>query len=140
MKVFCTGVSGYIGGSVAAHLVAAGHQVTGLVRSAEKADAVRSRGILPLSGTLDDGECLAQAAQQADIVINAASADHRGAAAALLDALAGSGKLLIHTSGSSIVGTRARGQRTDAIFDEDAPITPSPARAARVALNDFILS
>ena len=31
MKVFCTGASGYIGGSVAAHLVAAGHQVTGLV-------------------------------------------------------------------------------------------------------------
>ena len=42
MKVFCTGASGYIGGSVAAHLVAAGHQVTGLVRSPEKADAVRA--------------------------------------------------------------------------------------------------
>jgi len=47
MKVFCTGASGYIGGSVAAHLVAAGHQVTGLVRSKEKADAVRACGIHP---------------------------------------------------------------------------------------------
>jgi nucleoside-diphosphate-sugar epimerase len=140
MKIFCTGASGYIGGSVAAHLVAAGHQVTGLVRSREKADAVRARGIEPLSGTLDDGERLAQAARDADIVVNAASADHKGAVTAMLDALAGSGKPFIHTSGSSIVGTRARGQRTDAIFDEDSPITPSPARAARVALNDFILS
>jgi len=43
MKIFCTGASGYIGGSVAAYFVAAGHQVTGLVRSPEKADAVRAR-------------------------------------------------------------------------------------------------
>ena len=110
MKIFCTGASGYIGGSVAAHLVAAGHQVTGLVRSPEKADAVRARGIQPLLGTLDDAELLAQAAQAADVVVNAASADHKGAVVALLDALAGSGKPFIHTSGSSIVGTRARGR------------------------------
>jgi nucleoside-diphosphate-sugar epimerase len=140
MKVFCTGASGYIGGSVAAHLVAAGHQVTGLVRSPERADAVHACGIQPLLGTLDDGERLAQAAQAADIVVNAASADHRGAVVAMLDALAGSGKPFIHTSGSSIVGTRAGGQRSDAVYDEDTPITPSSARAARVALNELILS
>jgi nucleoside-diphosphate-sugar epimerase len=140
MKVFCTGASGYIGGSVAAHLVAAGHHVTGLVRSLETADAVRIHGIQPLFGTLDDEECLVQAAQAADIVINAASADHKGAVVALTGALAGTGKLFIHTSGSSIVGTRAKGHRSDEIFDEDAPITASPARAARVALNEYILS
>jgi len=140
MKVFCTGASGYIGGSVAAHLVATGHQVTGLVRSQEKAEAVRARGIQPLLGTLDDAEILSRLAHAADVVVNAASADHRGAVVALLDALAGSGKPFIHTSGSSIVGTRARGHRSDAVFDESSAITPSPARAARVALNDLILS
>ena len=140
MKIFCTGASGYIGGSVAAHLIAAGHQVTGLVRSAEKADAVRARGIQPVLGTLDDADILAQAARAADLVVNAASADHKGAVVALLDALAGSGKPFIHTSGSSIIGTPTRGERTDAVFDEDTPFTPSPARAARVALNEFILS
>lgn len=140
MKVFCTGASGYIGGSVAAHLVAGGHHVTGLVRSAEKADAVRARGIAPLLGTLDDAGILSQAARAADVVVNAASADHKGSVVAMLDALAGSGKLLIHTSGSSIVGTRARGERSDAIFDEDTPVVPSPARTARVALNELIRS
>ena len=140
MKIFCTGTSGYIGGSVAAHLLAAGHQVTGLVRSQDKADAVRARGIEPVLGTLDDAEVLAQAARAADIVVNAASADHKGAVVALLDALAGSGKPLIHTSGSSIIGTRAGGERFDAVFDEDTPFTPSPARVARVALNELILS
>jgi nucleoside-diphosphate-sugar epimerase len=79
MKIFCTGASGYIGGSVAAHLIAAGHQVTGLVRSPEKAEAVRARGIQPVLGTLDDSETLARAARAADIVVNAASADHKGA-------------------------------------------------------------
>ena len=140
MKIFCTGASGYIGGSVAAHLIAAGHQVTGLVRTREKADEVRARGIQPLLGTLDDAELLAQAAAAADIVVNAASADHHGAVAALLGALAGSGKPFIHTSGSSIVGTRSQGHRSDAIFDEATPISPSPARAPRVALNELILS
>ena len=140
MKVFVTGASGYIGGSVAAHLVAAGHRVTGLVRSPEKADAVRARGIVPLLATLDDANLLAQAAQAADIVVNAASADHERAVAALLGALSGTGKLLVHTSGSSIVGTRARGHRSDAIFDETTPIIPSAARVARVALNDRILA
>ena len=33
LKIFITGASGYIGGSVAASLMAAGHQVTGLARS-----------------------------------------------------------------------------------------------------------
>jgi nucleoside-diphosphate-sugar epimerase len=140
MNIFVTGATGYIGGSVAAHLAAAGHRVSGLVRSPAKADAVGALAIRPVLGTLDDEDALVRAAQAADVVINAASADHRGAAVAVLDALAGSGKLFIQTSGSSIVGTRARGHRSDAIFDEDTPITPSPARAARVALNELILS
>ena len=140
MKIFITGASGYIGGSVAAHLVAAGHQVTGLVRSREKADAVRARGIEPLAGTLDDAEILAQAARAADVVINAASADHAGAVNALLGALAGSGKLFLHTSGMPNSPPKRTIGRSDAIFDESIPINPVPARAARVALNERILS
>lgn len=140
MKIFCTGASGYIGGSVAAHLAKAGHQVTGLVRSNDKAEAVRAFGIEPVMGTLDDAQVLARAAQAADVVVNAASADHRGAVTALLDALAGSGKAFVHTSGSSIVGTQSRGERSDDVFDEDTPVTPSPARVARVELNHFILA
>ncbi len=138
MKIFITGASGYIGGSVAARMMAAGHQVTGLVRSEARADEVRERGIAPVLGTLDDGAVLAQAAQEADAVINAANADHAGAVVALLSALEGSGKAFIHTSGSSIVGNRAGGALREEIYDEDSVFTPSPARAARVALNDEI--
>ena len=140
MRVFCTGASGYIGGSVAIALVAAGQQVSGLARSEDAAAKMRALGIEPVIGALDDADVLAEAARRADIVVNAASADHRGAATAMLDALVGSGKTFVHTSGSSIVGKRSAGQRADDVYDEATPITPSPARAARVALNEFILS
>lgn len=140
MRVFCTGASGYIGGSVAIALVAEGQQVSGLVRTEEAAVKLRELGIEPVIGALDDAGVLAEAARRADIVVNAASADHRGAAIAMLDALVGSGKTFVQTSGSSIVGKRSAGQRADDVYDETTPITPSPARAARVALNELILS
>jgi nucleoside-diphosphate-sugar epimerase len=139
MKVFVTGPGGYIGGSIAARLVGAGHEVRGLVRSAETAEAVRRFGIEPVRGTLDDAGLLAAEAGRADAVVNAASSDHRGAVEALVDGLAGSGKVLIHTSGSSIVGDDARGEYSDAVFEEDTPIAPTGGRAARVAIDRFVV-
>lgn len=41
MKVFITGASGYIGGSVAKGLLDAGHTVFGLVRNPDKVEALR---------------------------------------------------------------------------------------------------
>ncbi len=140
MRVFLTGATGYIGGSVAAGLIAAGHMVEGLVRSQARADLARDKGIEPLIGCLDDPELLAAAAGRADAVVNAANADHRAAAEAMLAALAGSKKLFLHTSGSSIVGTRAEGTASEDVFDETTPLQPSPARVARVALNQDILA
>ncbi len=140
MRIFVTGTSGYIGGSVAAALAAAGHEVSGLVRSAASAEQVRAFGITPVHGTLDDADILRAAAARADAVINAANADHEPSAKALLGALEGTGKTYIHTSGSSIVGTQSAGERVDAVFAEDTPFTPSRGRAARVALNEHILS
>ncbi|NJO32950.1 MAG: hypothetical protein HC869_07190 [Rhodospirillales bacterium] len=91
-------------------------------------------------GLLDDSALLAEAVRDADGVVNAASADHRGAVAAMLAAMVGPNKLLLHISGSSIVGNRAGGGPTDDMYDETTPLRPSPARAARVALNEDILA
>lgn len=140
MRIFCTGVSGYIGGSVAAAMVAAGHNVSGLVRSPDAAALVKAIGVDPVKGTLDDIHILRLATSQADAVINAASADHEASALAMLESLEGTSKAFIHTSGTSIVGTQAAGQRVDDVFDETTPLKPSGGRAARVALNDRILS
>jgi nucleoside-diphosphate-sugar epimerase len=140
MHFFITGATGYIGGSVAARLMAVGHRVSGLVRSEARVEQARGLGIEPVMGSLDDGDVLQDAAREADAVINAANADHRGAAKALIGALAGTGKLLLHTSGSSIVGTPAGGEAVDDTFDEETLFTPSPARTARVALNETVLA
>jgi len=55
MRVFVTGASGYIGGSVAERLVRSGRAVLGLVRSKEKAPLLKERGIDPLVGNLEGG-------------------------------------------------------------------------------------
>jgi len=138
MKIFITGASGYIGGAVAAALAEAGHAVSGLARSDETAAALAARAITPVAGTLDDAEVLADAALKADVTVNAANAGHRGAAQAMIAALSGTGKAFIHTSGSSIVGTRARGELVEAVYDEDTPFTPTPQREARVAIDKIV--
>ncbi len=138
MKIFITGASGYIGGSVAAALMAAGHHVSGLARSDEAAAALAKLGIGPVHGTLDNSEVLAKAARDADVTVNAADANHRAAAAAMLKALANTGKIFLHTDGSSIVGTRSRGELVEDVFDEDTPFTPTPQRAARVEIDKMV--
>ncbi len=138
MRVFVTGASGYIGGSVATRLVEAGHDVRGLVRSPARAEAVKRFGVEPVLGDLGDRDLLAAEARRADAVVNAANSDHRGAVEALVEALAGSGKTLLHTSGSSIVATDARGESSDAVFDDDTPFEPIPEKAARVAIDRYV--
>lgn len=140
VRIFLTGANGYIGGSVAAILAADGHRVRGLVRDGAKAEAVAAHGIEPVIGTLDDAELLSAEARAADAVINAASSDHHGAVEALIDALAGSGKPFIHSSGSSIVADLAMGEPSDRIFDEATPIEPAPDKVARVAIDRRVLA
>jgi nucleoside-diphosphate-sugar epimerase len=124
---------------VAAALLEAGHSVRGLVRSPERAAQVRALGIEPVLGSLGDAAVLAQAARQADAVINAANSDDRGAVEAMLPALSGSGKCFIHTSGSSIVGDMSAGRRGDKVYEDDTPLQPLPGKAARVAIDRLVL-
>ena len=138
MKIFITGASGYIGGSVAAALMAAGHQVSGLARSNDATAALAKLGMTPVRGTLDDAEVLAKAAYEADATVNAANAGHRAAAEAILKALADSNKIFLHTDGSSIVGTRTRGELIEKVFDEDTPFAPTPQRAPRVEIDNMV--
>jgi nucleoside-diphosphate-sugar epimerase len=140
LNIFITGANGFIGGSIAAGLVRAGHHVTGLIRKPEQAAELERLGITPVIGSLDDRELLIAQAQAADAVINAASSDHRGAVEALIEGLAGSNKPFLHTSGSSIVGDASGGEAgAAAIYHEDSLPEPTADKAARVAIDRLVL-
>jgi nucleoside-diphosphate-sugar epimerase len=141
MKTFLTGATGYVGGSIATALLTAGHQVVGLARSADAGPALRELGVEPVFGTLDDADLLAEQARAADVVVNAASADHAASVAVFLDALAGSGKVYVQTSGAGVVADKARGAASAAsALSDDDEFTPEPEKAARVALDRSVLA
>lgn len=110
----------------------------GLIRNPARADELRAFGIEAVVGTLDNSALLAAEAKAADAVINAADSDHRGAVETLLQALAGSGKRLIHTSGTSLIGDEALGEPSDAIFTEGTLLTPAPDKVSRIAINKLL--
>jgi uncharacterized protein YbjT (DUF2867 family) len=111
MNIFLTGASGYIGCRVAEKLQAAGHQIVGLARSEHAVQWMQEQGITPHRGDLFDAPSLTQVALLADGVIHLGAAagpawaeGNRIAVHALLDALAGSGKPFVYTSGTPIYG------------------------------------
>jgi nucleoside-diphosphate-sugar epimerase len=139
MKVFLTGATGYIGGAIAVSLLRSGHEVLGLVRSEEKALWLRSVGGEPLLGSMDDDVVVANGVARTDGAINAASADHFLGVNLLINALAGTGKPLVHTSGSSIVCDDAQGNFAGtAIFSDDTPFTPLAHRAGRAEIDRIV--
>jgi nucleoside-diphosphate-sugar epimerase len=114
--------------------------VRGLVRNSEKAGLLRNFGIEPVPGSLDDADLLTREARQADGVVNTANSDHMPSVRAFVAALAGSGKQLVHTSGSSVIGDDARGNRvSEAIFDEDTPFVVAPAKQPRRDIDLMVL-
>jgi nucleoside-diphosphate-sugar epimerase len=137
-RAFVTGVTGYIGGSVARRLARDGLAVVGVVRDAAAAARVEATGVRPVIGGLDDRELLTRLAREADVVVNAADSDHRGAVEALIDGLRGTGKVLVHTSGSSIVADHGTGDYSERVFEDDTPFTPIPQKAARVAIDRLV--
>lgn len=114
MRVFITGASGHLGSAIVPELIAAGHDVVGLARSDTAAATVTALGARAHRGDLDDLDGLTKAAADADGVIHlafkhdqmrsgnqaAAVAADLAAYRALGDALAGTGKPLVGTSGT----------------------------------------
>jgi 2-alkyl-3-oxoalkanoate reductase len=66
MKVFVAGATGAIGRQLVPQLVARGHEVVGMTRSASKQDLVRSLGARPIVADALDPDAVAQAVASAE--------------------------------------------------------------------------
>jgi nucleoside-diphosphate-sugar epimerase len=144
MRVFVTGASGFIGSAVVAELQGAGHKVTGLARSPASADRLTALGADVKLATLADTGSLQATAAASDGVIHlayrhgepsaAAAATDRQVTEALGDALAGSGKPLVITSGTLVLPAGRVGTESDAA-DPGAPAAArAPSECAALAL------
>jgi nucleoside-diphosphate-sugar epimerase len=121
MRVFVTGGTGTIGSAVVPELLAHGHTVLALARSDASAQKLADQGAEALRGSLSDLDVLRAGAEQADGVVSlafgsdystaealAASIAEEGAAMATLgEALTGTGKPIVITSGTPWVPGRA---------------------------------
>ncbi|KAA9157909.1 SDR family oxidoreductase [Amycolatopsis acidicola] len=114
MHVFVTGGSGLTGPTVVTELISGGHTVTGLARSAASAAKLESLGATPHHGSLDDLDSLRSGADAADGVLHMAFGGDfadpddmmrrdRAAIEALGQALEGTGKPFVSTSGTLVM-------------------------------------
>jgi len=147
MRVFLTGATGFIGSAIVPELIKAGHQVLGLTRSDAGARSLIAAGAEVHRGSLEDPQSLRRGAAQADGVIHCAF-DHsafgandfskflevcekdRRSIESLGDALRGSDRPLVITSGTGM-GSAVPGQpATEDHFD---PNHPNPRTLSEVA-------
>lgn len=141
MKIFVTGASGFIGSAVVRELVLAGHEAVGLARNDANEKIIRDAGGTALRGSLDDLDSLSRGARESDGVIHTAFVhDFANYAASvqtdiraietLGNALAGSGKPLVVTSGVRPV--------KGAVSTEDHAFEPNFPRKSEPAVWPFI--
>lgn len=138
MIVFLTGATGYIGGAVAEALLKAGQAVIGLARSDEAAGQLHLKGIGTHRGDLTSPASLISAASAADATIHTGTTNDgsvdRQAVEAMLQAVAGSGKPFIYTSGVWVLGDTC-----GKVADETWPARPAALVAWRPALEHLVL-
>jgi nucleoside-diphosphate-sugar epimerase len=154
MRIFITGATGFIGMAVVSELIAAGHQVLGLCRSADRAASLAAAGAEVYRGSTEDLDGLKTAAARSDGVIHLAFShdfskfkenceDDRRVIRALGSVLAGSRRPLVVTSGTGIVNSvpgQPAMEDNAAVSSEVIPRAASEEAAASVAADGVNVS
>jgi nucleoside-diphosphate-sugar epimerase len=138
MRVFVTGATGFIGSAIVPELIQSGHQVLGLTRSDAGERSLIAAGAEVHRGDLENLESLRSGAAASDAVIHTAfnhdfskyvancEADRR-VIEALGDALAGSGRFLIVTSGTGMANAAPGTLSTERDLPASSIVVPRAA-------------
>lgn len=141
-RIFVTGATGYLGSAIAARLVRAGHEVTGLTRDLASVATLEALGVKPVVGDLADAESWVGVLQNCDSAVHAAfdastgssETDHHALEAFRVAALDGRLRRVLYTSGAWVNGP------TDGlVLDETAPIRPLEISQWRAAHEEIAL-
>jgi nucleoside-diphosphate-sugar epimerase len=111
MRIFVSGGTGVIGRPVVERLVAAGHEVSVLARSAERAVQIRAAGATPVEASLFDPAGLEAAVAGHDAVVNLATHIPAPTRAAGADAWAENDRIRREASGHLVDAALAAGAR-----------------------------
>jgi nucleoside-diphosphate-sugar epimerase len=141
MRILVFGGTGYIGRHVTARLAADGHAITGFARNAEGARTIEECGGRPSIGDVGRLDEVVALLQDQDAVIWIAQLmldEEQRVIRTMLDALGGSGKTFIFTSGTSLLSERTDGEWSENSYSEDDAFVPRKQIAPRLGIENMV--
>lgn len=145
MRIFVTGAPGFIGSALVPELMKAGHHVLGLTRSEAGAETLRKQGAEVLHGNIENLDSLREGASRTDGIIHLAfnhdfsqfqknCEDDRKAIQAMGEALLGSNRPFVITSGTAIAANVDGKPSTE----ESPTASWNPRAASEAAVKELI--
>lgn len=141
MRVLVFGATGYIGGRAARWLCGQGRAVTVVVRTEAAAAGLRAEGLSALVADARTIDFTPAFFADFDAVLWAAQLmleDESAVCAAMLKALAGSGKAFLFTSGTSLLSQPTNGEWSEDSFSEYDDFIPRRQVAPRRAIETAV--
>ena len=141
MRIFLTGATGFIGTALIPELLQAGHQVLGLTRSDEGAQALQAAGVEPHRGNIEDLDSLRRGAEQTDGILHCGfnhdfsnfmqnCENDKRAIEAMGEVLQGSNRPIVITSGTGMGASTPGKPATEDVFDSN---NPNPRKISEIA-------
>ncbi|AUW57162.1 nucleoside-diphosphate sugar epimerase [Sphingobium sp. SCG-1] len=142
MKTLVIGATGYLGAHVGKALSSAGMDVTGLTRHVDedRIAFIGKNGMKVLAGDMVEEGAFPNVVPFDAIVFapQLLMNPEQAAVRRILDALEGTGKVFIFTSGTGVLGQRTMGAWSQDSFAEDDPFVPLRAIAKRAETENIV--
>lgn len=141
MRALIIGATGYAGCALTRRLARAGHEITGLARSEAAEAKLAGAGLRAARGDLLDPGTITPLLAKFDSIVFMPRIDLQAESTvvrALLEAIVGSHKRFIFTSGTGVFAVKTDGDWDEASYAEDDPFPRSPNVGVRVETENLV--